>query len=43
MARMLQCLSRELLAKNRKVFVLENGFPAEVLDRVLSGLHGVPV
>jgi hypothetical protein len=36
-------LIRELLAKNRKVFVLENGFPAEVLDRVLSGLHGVPV
>jgi len=36
-------LIRELLGRNRRVFVLESGFPSEVLSGVLAGWQVVPV
>lgn len=36
-------LIRELLGRNRRVFVIESGFPAEVLSGVLAGLETVPI
>ena len=36
-------LIRELLDKQRPVFVFKDGFPPMMLDRILDGLHAVPV
>jgi hypothetical protein len=36
-------LIRELLDKQRAVFVFKDGFPPMMLDRILNGLHAVPV
>lgn len=36
-------LIRELLARHRRVFVIESGFPAEVLSGVLAGWQVVPI
>jgi hypothetical protein len=36
-------LIRELLDRNRRVFVLQSGFPGEVLHRVLSGWQVVRI
>ena len=36
-------LIRELLGRNRRVFVLESGFPSEVLSGVLAGWQVVPI
>lgn len=36
-------LIRALLARDRRVFVLENGFPAEVLERIMGGFERSPV
>ena len=36
-------LIRELLGRGRRVLLLEDGFPADVLERVVAGLHPVPV
>ena len=36
-------LIRELLALNRRVFVLENGFPGDVLRDVLAGWHATRI
>jgi hypothetical protein len=36
-------LIRELLARNRRVFVIQAGFPGDVLSRVLAGWKVVPI
>jgi hypothetical protein len=36
-------LIRELLDDGRRVFLLEDDFPTDVLDRVVSGLHATPL
>jgi hypothetical protein len=36
-------LIRELLGKGRRVLLLEDDFPADVLERVVAGLHAAPV
>jgi hypothetical protein len=36
-------LIRELLNKRRRVFLLQDGVPSDVLGRVLSGLEAIPL
>jgi hypothetical protein len=36
-------LIRDLLGRGRRVFVLQDGFPADVLDRVTEGFEASPV